>query len=154
MTVEQAETLADVPAGTEETNQAGISDTAEWGDFGQVRLTEVTEWPNGNSALHSPSSGQAKGKWAVVILSAADDEGIPNPGKALNLGYEILRLDDYPVASSSAFGPTSLNPRTKKMSLYGTMAFFFDVPKDYDPAKGTVTINGTPITVSAGQQAD
>ena len=126
-----------------------IADSVKWGDYGRVKLVEVVEWPQGTSMYHGTTS-KPNGKWVVVVLAPADDAGIASPGAAINLGEDILMLDDFTVQTASSYGPTRLSPETKKMTLYdgGSMGFFFDVPDDYDPSRGVVTVNGTVLIPS------
>ena len=67
---------------------------------------------------------------------------------ALNLGRDILRLDAYQADQVAAYGATK-NATTGELRLTGNMAFFFDVPTDYDPAQGTVTVSGKPVALPA-----
>ncbi len=121
----------------------GGKDTVEWGEYGPVQLTEVTEWREG---LPYMVDGEPEGKWAVVIFTITD--GGEFATDALNLADSILTLDGYNVAKKAAYGAT-LNMSTGTMVLTGTMAFFFDVPADYDISQAAVTVNDAEVILPA-----
>lgn len=117
------------------------TDTVAWGEYGRVQMTEVTEW---NDGMSYKVDGNPEGKWAVVVFTILD--GGEYPTDALTLADEILRLDDYTVAKRAANGGV-MNATTGEIKLTGTMAFFFDVPPDYDVSQAVVTVNGSPLTL-------
>ena len=80
----------------------------------------------------------------MVVFTILD--GGEYPTDALTLADEILRLDDYTVAKRAANGGV-MNATTGEIKLTGTMAFFFDVPPDYDVSQAVVTVNGSPLTL-------
>ena len=118
-------------------------DTVEWGEYGKVQLTEVTEWRDG---LPYMVDGQPEGKWVLVIFTIKDDGEFPTD--ALELANDILMLDGYHVAKKAANGAV-LNASTGSIVLTGTMAFYFDVPADYDASQATVTVNEAEIILPA-----
>ena len=117
------------------------TDTVAWGEYGRVQMTEVTEW---NDGMSYKVDGNPERKWAVVVFTILD--GGEYPTDALSLADEILRLDDYTVAKRAANGDV-MNATTGEIKLTGTMAFFFDVPPDYDVSQAVVTVNGSPLTL-------
>ena len=114
----------------------------EWGDYGRVQLTDVTEWTADLASLYYTEE-KPEGKFVLVIFAIMD--GAEFDTESMNLGKEILRLDDYEVVRPAAYGATQY-AATGVIKLTGNLAFFFDVPEDYDPAKGVVTVNGTVMT--------
>ena len=92
------------------------------------------------------ADGTPEGKYVIVIFTILD--GGSYPTDALNLGRDILRLDAYQADQVAAYGATK-NATTGELRLTGNMAFFFDVPTDYDPAQGTVTVSGKPVALPA-----
>ena len=119
------------------------TDAIAWGEYGQVQLTEVTEWRDG---LPYQVDGEPEGKWVLVIFTILD--GGEFPTDALELADDILKLDGFAVAKKSANGAT-LNISTGSIVLTGTMAFYFDVPADYDASQAVVTVNDAEVILPA-----
>ena len=119
------------------------TDTVQWGDYGRVQLTEVTEWRDG---LPYQVDGNPEGKWVLVIFTIMD--GGEFPTDALELANEILKLDEYAVAKKSANGAV-LDMASGTIVLTGTMAFYFDVPTDYDVSQAVVTVNEAAVIMPA-----
>ena len=119
------------------------TDTVAWGDYGPVQLTEVTEWRDG---LPYQVDGQPEGKWVLVIFTILD--GGEFATDALELAGDILKLDEYTVVKKAANGAT-LNMSTGSLVLTGTMAFYFDVPTDYDVSRAVVTVNDAEVILPA-----
>ena len=132
------------PAGGVVTICNPVHDIA-WGDYGRVRLTSLTEWTADMAETYF-TDAVPEGKWALAVFTILDGGSFPTD--ALNLAYDHLRLDDYPVARCSTYGG-SQNAATGEIRLTGTLAFFFDVPADYDFVMSTVTFDDAVVTVAA-----
>lgn len=124
---------------------AAASDSVNWGGYGRVQLAEVSDWTEDYYERYY-TDGTPEGKYVIVIFTILD--GGSYPTDALNLGRDILRLDAYQADQVAAYGATK-NATTGELRLTGNMAFFFDVPTDYDPAQGTVTVSGKPVALPA-----
>ena len=124
------------PSGT----RISLQDSVPWGTYGRVQLTQITDWTEDLYEMYY-TDVTPEGKMVLVVFSVLD--GAEFPIDSLNMGMKMLQLDGYPVVAVSAYGATKY-ASTGEVRIYGNLAFFFDVPEDYDPAQGTITVGEAP----------
>ena len=119
------------------------TDTFQWGEYGKVQLTQLTEW---NDEITYQVDGSPEGKWIVAVFSIQDGGNFT--ADAMNLADDVLKLDEYTAKKKAAKGAT-IDIASGTITLTGTMAFIFDVPVDYDLSQGVLTVNGEKAVVPA-----